>query len=135
MIEILSSKELGKQIEDLICFYLSRQKLKLIVRNYTCRYGEIDLIMRDKTTLVFIEVRYRQNFKFGSSLETVNLAKQNKIIKTAEYYLQSHDLFEKISCRFDVIGVRPNVNYPQQQAFISQLKQAQVEWIKNAFSR
>lgn len=135
MIEILSNKKLGKQIEDLICFYLSRQKLKLIARNYTCRYGEIDLIMRDKTTLVFIEVRYRQNFKFGSSLETVNLAKQNKIIKTAEYYLQSHDLSEKISCRFDVIGVRPNVNYPQQQAFISQLKQAQVEWIKNAFSR
>ena len=57
----IDTKKLGKQAEDFVCHYLQKQKLKLITRNYSCRYGEIDLIMRDKTSLVFVEVRYRQN--------------------------------------------------------------------------
>lgn len=134
MIQVLTSKELGKQIEDLVCFYLQRQKLKLIVRNYTCYCGEIDLIMRDRAMLVFIEVRYRKSYKFGSGLETVNLDKQNKIIRAAQHYLQLNNLSEEMHCRFDVVGVKPQINN-LQPAFISQLEQAQVEWIKNAFSR
>jgi putative endonuclease len=103
----ISTKKLGGQVENLVCDYLRRQKLKLIDRNYRCRLGEIDLIMQDKTLLIFIEVRYRQHCNFGSSLESVNLNKQNKIIKTAEYYLLSKRLSEKIACRFDVVGVKP----------------------------
>ena len=86
----IDTKKLGKQAEDLVCHYLQKQKLKLVTRNYSCRYGEIDLIMHDKTSLVFVEVRYRQNPYFGSGLETINLTKQNKVIKTAEYYLLTH---------------------------------------------
>lgn len=128
----INTKKLGTQIEDFVCNYLQQQKLKLIARNYTCRLGEIDLIMQDKSTLVFIEVRYRQHLNFGSSLESVNLIKQNKIIKTAEYYLLSHQLSEKIACRFDVVGVKPAT---QKLSNISKLDSAQVEWVKNAFSR
>jgi putative endonuclease len=91
--------------------------------------------MRDKTSLVFIEVRYRQNPYFGSSLETINWTKQNKVIKTAEYYLLTHHLSEKTACRFDVVGVKPSVLDLQQTVSISKLSRAQVEWIKNAFSR
>ncbi|MGA7536438.1 MAG: YraN family protein, partial [Candidatus Rickettsiella isopodorum] len=69
----------------------------------------------------------------GSSLESVNLIKQNKIIKTAEYYLLSQQLSEKITCRFDVVGVKPPTN--KLLGNISKLDSAQVEWIKNAFSR
>lgn len=128
----ISTKKLGCQVENLVCDYLRRQKLKLIDRNYRCRLGEIDLIMQDKTLLIFIEVRYRQHCSFGSSLESVNLNKQNKIIKTAEYYLLSKRLSEKIACRFDVVGVKPAT---QKLLNISKLDSAQVEWIKNAFSR
>lgn len=128
----IDTKKLGQQIEGLVCGYLRRQKLKLIVRNYRCRLGEIDLIMQDQSTLVFIEVRYRQHDNFGSSLESVNLIKQNKIIKTAEYYLLSQQLSEKMACRFDVVGVKLST---EKLANISKLDSAQVEWIKNAFSR
>ncbi len=128
----IDTKKLGQQIESLVCDYLRRQKLKLIARNYRCRLGEIDLIMQDQSTLVFIEVRYRQHGNFGSSLESVTLIKQHKIIKTAEYYLLSHQLSEKMACRFDVVGVKPST---EKLANISKLDPAQVEWIKNAFSR
>ncbi|MEN9470792.1 MAG: hypothetical protein RL214_148 [Pseudomonadota bacterium] len=131
----IDTKKLGKQAEDFVCHYLQKQKLKLITRNYSCRYGEIDLIMRDKTSLVFVEVRYRQNPHFGSGLETITLTKQNKVIKTAEYYLLTHHLSEKTACRFDVVGVKPSIQDLRQAVFISKLSRAQVEWIKNAFSR
>lgn len=126
------TKKLGTHIEDLVCDYLGRQKLKFITRNYTCSVGEIDLIMRDESVLVFIEVRYRKNPTFGSSLKSVNCIKQNKIIKTAEYYLLSQKLYEKMPCRFDVVGVNP---LTQKLLSISKLDSAQVEWVKNAFSR
>ena len=132
MITFINTKKLGAQIEDLVCNYLQKQKLKLITRNYRCRLGEIDLIMHDQATLVFIEVRYRQHSNFGSSLESVDLIKQKKIIKTAEYYLLSQQLFEKIACRFDVVAVK---SMPEKLSNISKLDSAQVEWIKNAFSR
>lgn len=128
----INTKKLGNQIENLVCDYLRKQKLKLIARNYACRLGEIDLIMQDQSTLIFIEVRYRQHLNFGSSLESVNLIKQNKIIKTAEYYLLSQQLSEPMACRFDVVGVKP---ISQKIGSISKLDSAQVEWIKNAFSR
>lgn len=128
----INTKKLGNQIENLVCDYLRKQKLKLIARNYACRFGEIDLIMQDQSTLIFIEVRYRQHLNFGSSLESVNLIKQNKIIKTAEYYLLSQQLFEPMACRFDVVGVKP---IQKKIGSISKLDSAQVEWIKNAFSR
>lgn len=128
----IDTKKIGTQIEVLVCDYLQQQRLKLIARNYKCRLGEIDLIMHDQAILVFIEVRYRQHYNFGGSLESVNLLKRNKIIKTAEYYLFSHPLSEKMACRFDVVGVKPIL---QKLGNISKLDSAQVEWIKNAFSR
>lgn len=128
----IDTKKIGNQIEVLVCDYLQQQRLKLIARNYKCRLGEIDLIMHDQAILVFIEVRYRQHQNFGSSLESVNLIKRNKIIKTAEYYLLSHPLSGNMTCRFDVVGVKPIM---QKLGSISKLDSAQVEWIKNAFSR
>lgn len=129
----IDTKKFGTHIEDLVCVYLQQQKLKLIARNYRCRLGEIDLIMQDQNLLVFVEVRYRHHCKFGSSIESVNLNKQSKIIKTAEYYLLSKQLSEKIPCRFDVVGVKPATQ--KLLGNISKLDSAQVEWVKNAFSR
>ncbi len=112
---------IGQVAEQLACDYLQQHKLKLITKNYHCRRGEIDLIMRDNATLVFIEVRYRKSSKFGSALESVNTKKQQKIIFTAEHYLtQCSDSFSEY--RFDVIAISPgNGDKPE---FI---------WVKNAF--
>jgi len=97
--------------------YLKKNGLRLICRQYQCRWGEIDLIMRDQGYLVFIEVRYRQHHDFGTALDTITLAKQHRIIKTAQFYLQQQQLYNQIDCRFDTIGIN----------------QQQIEWCQNAF--
>lgn len=87
-------------------------------KNYRCKTGEIDLIMQQGETLVFIEVRLRSHRQFANAAESVTFAKQRKIIKTAQFYLQQHQLTDKINCRFDVIAFGEDT-VP--------------EWIKNAF--
>lgn len=135
MIELLNnSKKLGQQAEDFACHYLKKQGLSLITRNYACRLGEIDLIMQDKDVLVFIEVRYRHNLKFGHSLETVHSGKQSKLIKTAKYYLQFHSMPANNTYRFDVLGIFSLSESSLLKKITTFLhSQAQVEWVKNAF--
>ncbi len=117
----LFARDKGAEIEQEVCRYLQKQGLRLITRNYHCRGGEIDLIMREDTVLVFIEVRFRRNAQFGSALESVDYSKQSRLIHTAEHYLQRHTV-QYSSCRFDVVAVRP-----------SSQKGIQLEWVKNAF--
>lgn len=109
----------GAQTEERAAKFLQQQGLVTYARNYRCKLGEIDLIMRQGDTLVFVEVRLRSHRQFASAAESVNFSKQRKIIKTAQYYLQQHKLTDKINCRFDVIafGDKPDP-----------------EWIKDAFS-
>lgn len=115
-------RKIGNQAEAFALDYLSAHGLTLIEQNYLTRIGEIDLIMLDieTQTLVFVEVRYRQNSAFGSSIETVNRAKQNKLVRTAQHYLQ-HSRFDDFICRFDVIGLESDLKYPE------------ITWIKDAF--
>jgi putative endonuclease len=96
--------KIGQKTENLACQYLEKQGFKLLLRNYRCKMGEIDLIMQDNHYLVFIEVRYRSVSRYGSSLESINYAKQIKLIRTAEFYLlttRSHTRH----ARFDVVAV------------------------------
>jgi len=93
----------GKEAEDLARRFLDQQGLSFIECNYRCRAGEIDLIMQDKKSLVFVEVRYRSRTDFGDALESVNQAKQQRLIHAADHYLQSHH--KDVACRFDVVGI------------------------------
>jgi len=111
------SNKTGEQAEVSAEKYLRQQGLRLEAKNYTCRFGEIDLIMVDQETLVFVEVRLRNNSRFGGAAVTVDHRKQSKLIRSAEYYLQRRKGALPV-CRFDVI------------AFDSG---NQVNWIKNAF--
>lgn len=106
----------GKKAEDVACNYLLKNGLPLVTRNFTCRYGEIDLIMQDSDTLVFVEVRYRQSNSFGKAAETVDHNKQRKLVFTANYYLQKNP--SSLATRFDVIAMS---------------EQHPIEWITNAF--
>jgi putative endonuclease len=112
---------LGVEAETVAANYLQHQGLSLVATNYSCRYGEIDLIMRDGKTLVFVEVRMRSNSSFGGAGTSITASKQLKLSRTAEYYLQQHgDISNSAACRFDAILMQK----PTMQ---------DIEWVRNAF--
>ena len=119
---MLFARDKGTQVEIAVCDYLQKQGLRLITRNYHCRGGEIDLIMQEGMTLVFVEVRFRRRSHFGSAIESVDRHKQLRLIRTAETYLQQYKGHYE-SCRFDVVGVGPSPNGLKMQ------------WIPNAFEQ
>ncbi len=93
--------ERGQQAEALALIWLQQRGLVCITRNYRCRMGEIDLIMRDGNTLVFVEVRQRRSARFGGAAASITPAKQARLARTAEHYLQT--LASLPPCRFDAI--------------------------------
>lgn len=94
----------GAIFEERACAELQRAGLKLLSRNYTTRYGEIDLIMLDGDTIVFVEVRHRLTHHHGSAATTVTATKQAKLIQTAELWLSSQPRHANRPCRFDVVS-------------------------------
>lgn len=118
------SKQEGLKIELFVKDYLEQQGLTLVTSNFHSRFGEIDLIMKDKEDLVFVEVRYRSNALFGSAAESVNYSKQQKIIKTAQFYLLNEKKYQQLNCRFDVVSVTLHHQELQatwyQHAFLTQ---------------
>lgn len=122
MMDTLKAAKIGQLAEQQACDFLTQQGLQLIERNYHCRNGEIDLIMQDNQDIIFVEVRVRNNPRYGNAIESVDYRKQKKMIKTATYYLYQQKWLNKVNCRFDVIGI----SYTQAKAAIN--------WIKNAFS-
>jgi putative endonuclease len=111
--------------EGLAAVYLQYQGLTLLSRNYRCRQGELDLVMRDTSesphVTVFVEVRYRKGTSYGRPEETILVAKQRKLILTAGHYLQAQNTPEATT-RFDVVAVtQPNYIPP-------------ITWIKDAFA-
>ena len=100
----MNRRETGTQYEERAAEYLIAQNYQILERNYRIRSGEIDIIARDVTVLVFIEVKYRKNDESGNPLEAVDIRKQRKIIKVARYYLYQKK-YGDVPCRFDVIGI------------------------------
>ena len=117
----MQTRQIGQHAETQALHYLQQQKLVLMERNFRCRQGEIDLIMRDKTTYVFVEVRYRQSTSYGESYETITSTKQKKIIRATGIFLQKRKLYENVPCRFDVVALTGNLAAPK------------INWIKDAF--
>jgi putative endonuclease len=106
----------GEATEQLACEYLQAKGLQLLQKNYRLKMGEIDLIMRDGQTIVFIEVRYRKTTSYGGALQSIDSRKQARIIRTAQHYLQYRA--PEAQARFDVIAIEGNNG---------------IQWIKNAF--
>ena len=93
----------GAAAEARALAFLQQQGLTLVEQNFSCRWGEIDLILRDQETLVFVEVRQRSSARFGSAAASVSAGKQAKLWRTAEVYLQR---IRRIPvCRFDLIAI------------------------------
>ncbi len=117
-----SAKDVGNQCERMAEAYLQRHGLRTITRNFNCRVGEIDLVLEDGECLVFAEIRFRENCRYGSGAETVSRTKQGRIIRAAQKYLQSHRNRATQPCRFDVISLG------------KERGEMTVEWIRNAFT-
>ncbi len=122
----------GRAAEDLACRYLQDLGLHLLERNYSCKRGEIDLVMRDTSHIVFVEVRYRRNNRFGSGAESVNRYKQARLTATALHYLQSNKTAAKSPARFDVISITIKGMPGHRQTVLSE-HTFEIQWIKNAF--
>ena len=95
---------LGKEGERVAERYLQKKGYKLVERNYRCTVGELDLIVLDRRVLVFVEVKTRTGYAFGSPLEAVEFRKQRKMIQAAQFYLAEKRLQQR-DARFDVVGV------------------------------
>lgn len=72
--------------------------------NYRCRYGEIDIVAREGTLLVFVEVRTRTGTRFGKAVESINAAKKARLSRLARYYL-TRELGREVPCRFDLVAI------------------------------
>jgi putative endonuclease len=106
----------GAAAEQQAAAYLQRNGLVLLESNFRCRFGEVDMVMKEGSTLVFVEVRKRGSQAFGGAAASITPAKQEKIIKAAQFYLQR--LQAQPPCRFDAVLLDGG---------------GQVEWIKHAF--
>lgn len=91
----------GAQAEQRAADYLQARGLRLLARNWRCRFGEIDLILMEGGTLVFVEVRARRGAGFGGALESITAAKRVRLARTAEAYLAQTG--HRGPCRFDAI--------------------------------
>ena len=96
---------LGALGERLASEHLERQGYRILERNFRCRMGEIDLIARRGSELVFAEVKLRKDASQGEAREFVTAAKQRKLLLTAEYYLSARPWAQDLQARFDVIEV------------------------------
>ena len=114
----MTTRATGRRAELLARDFLRQQGLKLVEQNWSCRHGEIDLIMRERDVLVFVEVRFRKNSRFGTPAATVGRIKQRRLVLAAQHYLQR--LGRQPPCRFDIIAMTAE---PERQ----------MEWIRNAF--
>lgn len=98
-----AQQDKGQQGEDAALAYLLRQGLVLVERNFRCQGGELDLVMRDGASLVFVEVRRRQGRAFGGAAASITPAKQRRLVHAAETFLLRYPRVPP--CRFDVIAI------------------------------
>ena len=117
------SKLSGADAEQLAQNYLQQQGLKLLAKNFRTLRGEIDLIMRDNTHLVFVEVRFRQSSAFGSAEESITQQKCQRLTAAALAYMQSQKLVDQLSARFDAVAISP-ASATSQGGY-------RINWIKN----
>ena len=100
---------------------LERAGLTPLARNYTTRHGELDLVMLDRDTVVFVEVRYRVRPGHGDALASITRGKQDKLIRTAQLWLAAHPQHAKRPCRFDVVSYDGPADH------------ARMQWLRGAF--
>ena len=118
---IESRRAQGAHVEALARDFLLRQGLTPVAANANYRGGELDLVMRDGNTLVFVEVRYRRGSGFGGGAASVDANKRRKLVHAAGLFLAAHGEHAKAPCRFDLIDASGD---PETPTF---------DWLRDAF--
>jgi len=118
----MNSADSGAWAEGVALRHLQRRGLELITRNYRCKLGELDLVMEHCRMLVFVEVRLRNDTRYGDGAQSVTFIKQRKLARAASIFLMRHPHYQNRRCRFDVVSVSKR-NY-----------RTHCEWIRDAFT-
>jgi putative endonuclease len=116
------TQEVGDWGEQTALDHLRSKGLRLLLRNYRCKGGELDLVMLDGKTLALIEVRVRRDDRFGGAAASVTRAKQRRLIVAAKHLLVTHAELARYRARFDVVALDRTLPGTEQ-----------LEWIKDAF--
>ncbi|MDG2516898.1 YraN family protein [Lysobacter soli] len=111
----------GAAVEAAARAYLSRAGLRDVAANANYRFGELDLVMLDGSTLVFVEVRYRRDARFGGGAASVDVHKRRKLVQAASAFLAHHPKHANAPCRFDVVEADGDPASPR------------LTWVKDAF--
>ncbi|ESP95293.1 MULTISPECIES: YraN family protein [Pseudoalteromonas] len=114
-----NTREKGLYFETIAERYLKKHGLTPVSRNYLCRHGEIDLIMKDAQTWVFVEVKYRKSLKYGGALNTLSQQKQQRLRRSIYQYMQDFTL-HNVALRVDFVAIQGNTPHA-------------IQWIKNVF--
>lgn len=114
--------ESGAAFEARAEAWLNARGLATLSRNYSCRGGEIDLVMEHGDTLIFVEVRYRRSRRFGGAAASIDERKRARIVLAARHYLATHPAAGDRPCRFDVVALDGAGDTPE------------INWIEGAFS-
>lgn len=112
----------GRIAERLARRFLLDRGLTAVTANYRCRFGELDLIMRDARLLVIVEIRYRRRFTHGGPIESISAAKQRKIVRATQHFIRGHAAWRNAPVRFDVVGLAGTLQAPD------------IRWIAGAFT-
>ena len=111
----------GARAEAVARAHLLKAGLREVAANAGCRLGELDLVMLDRDTLVFVEVRYRRDDAFGGGAASVDARKRRKLVLAARQFLLSHPAHADAPCRFDVVEAEGDPGAPR------------LHWIRDAF--
>lgn len=117
-----SSAKSGKDAELQALKYLQQQGLRLLAQNWLCKRGELDLVMLDGDTVVFVEVCYRKHAQWGGALASIDGRKRQKLILAAQYFLLKEHRWSDSPCRFDVVAMES-----------TPAGLADLTWLKDAF--
>ncbi|WAH59774.1 YraN family protein [Pseudomonas silvicola] len=117
-----SPRQAGLEAEAQALAYLQQQGLQLLARNWLCKGGELDLVMLDGDTVVFVEVRYRLHAQWGGALESIDARKVARVVNAAHLYLHKEARWANHPCRFDVIALEGTAS-----------KDMRLNWLRNAF--
>ncbi len=102
--------------------FLRERGLKVVSRNFRCRLGELDIVMEDDRDLVFVEVRLRNDARFGDAMASITAAKRQRLVKAARAFLQRNPRYHSYPCRFDVVAVHGHG------------RGMQLTWLRHAFA-
>ena len=118
---MVSTRSRGASVEAAACRHLERAGLVPVAANATYRFGELDLVMRDGGTLVFVEVRYRAGGMFGGGAASITATKRRRLVQSANAFLGAHPRWADAPCRFDVVEASGDPDAPS------------LTWLRDAF--